>query len=166
MQRGLVVALSVAACGFLLSLVSDGRARLYWPPATWSVQDLPELRGRVALVTGANTGLGFATARELARRGATTFIATRSGAKSAETASKLAAELGASGSNVRALQEGLDLASLASVRSYAAALKKQIKKLDMLVLNAGVMMSPYALTLDGFEQQWGTNHRTLMPPVA
>ena len=155
-RGALLFAALVAVVGFLFSLVGDGRGRLYYPKAGFSLAELPRLQGKVALVTGANVGIGFATAEELARAGATVFVAARDGAKSAEAVSKLQARVPSG--KFKALKEGLELSSFASVRKYAAAFARENKRLDMLVNNAGVMMSPFALTKDGFEQQHAVNH--------
>ncbi|MFF0157836.1 oxidoreductase [Streptomyces sp. NPDC005263] len=118
----------------------------------WSAKDVPDQSGRVAVVTGANSGIGYVTARELARRGARVVLACRSEARGAEAAGRLAAEVpGARAEVVR-----LDLADLTSVREFADAFSYD--RLDLLVNNAGVMALPYATTADGFETQFGVNH--------
>jgi NAD(P)-dependent dehydrogenase (short-subunit alcohol dehydrogenase family) len=114
----------------------------------WTAADVPDQAGRTAIVTGGNTGLGFQVARVLAGHGARAVIASRDSSKAADAA---AAIPGAE--TVR-----LDLASLASVREAAAELRDRYQKLDLLINNAGVMMTPYARTEDGFELQFGTNH--------
>jgi NAD(P)-dependent dehydrogenase (short-subunit alcohol dehydrogenase family) len=111
----------------------------------WTAANLPSFSGRTAIVTGANSGLGEITARELARVGAHVILACRNTAKGD------AAAAGMTGSvEVRAL----DLQNLASVREFAEG----IDKVDVLVNNAGIMAVPYAQTVDGFESQIGTNH--------
>ncbi|MEU0071566.1 oxidoreductase [Streptomyces sp. NPDC006332] len=118
----------------------------------WSAKDVPDQSGRVAVVTGANSGIGYVTARELARRGARVVLACRSEARGAEAAGRLAAEVpGARAELVR-----LDLADLTSVREFADGFSYD--RLDLLVNNAGVMALPYATTADGFETQFGVNH--------
>ncbi|WSQ09046.1 oxidoreductase [Streptomyces sp. NBC_01231] len=118
----------------------------------WSEKDVPDQSGRVAVVTGANSGLGYVTARALARRGARVVLACRSEARGAEAGHRLAAEVpGARADVVR-----LDLADLASVREFADGFSYD--RLDLLVNNAGVMALPYATTADGFETQFGVNH--------
>jgi NAD(P)-dependent dehydrogenase (short-subunit alcohol dehydrogenase family) len=116
----------------------------------WTAADVPGQMGRTAVVTGGNTGLGFQVARVLAERGARVVIACRDTAKGAAAAARIA---GAQPEAVR-----LDLTSLASIREAAAELRSRYEKLDLLVNNAGVMMTPYARTEDGFELQFGTNH--------
>ncbi len=112
----------------------------------WTAADLPSQAGRTIVVTGANSGIGLVTARELARSGARVVLAVRNVAKG-EVA---AAQIGHS-AEVRPL----DLASLASVRAFADAWEGP---LDVLINNAGVMAVPESRTADGFEMQFGTNH--------
>jgi NAD(P)-dependent dehydrogenase (short-subunit alcohol dehydrogenase family) len=114
----------------------------------WTTADVPDLTGRTAVVTGGNTGLGFEVARVLAERGAQVTIACRNLDKA-----QIAAD-----SIPNATIVSLDLASLDSVRAAAAALSTEYDKLDLLVNNAGVMMTPYLGTKDGFELQLGINH--------
>jgi NAD(P)-dependent dehydrogenase (short-subunit alcohol dehydrogenase family) len=118
----------------------------------WSAADVPDQSGRVAVVTGANSGLGLETAKVLAARGATVVLACRD-PKRAEAAAK---EVGAQGGSTELL--GLDLASLESVRAAAAELRERHQRIDLLINNAGVMVPPYGRTSDGFELQLGTNH--------
>ncbi|MFD1939050.1 MULTISPECIES: oxidoreductase [Nonomuraea] len=117
----------------------------------WTAAEIPDLSGKTAIVTGANSGLGMITAGELARRGATTVLACRDTARgeSARKRMLLAAPKGAI--EVRRL----DLADLSSVREFAAGIAGDV---DILVNNAGVMALPYRKTADGFEMQFGTNH--------
>ncbi|GAA2714875.1 MULTISPECIES: oxidoreductase [Streptomyces] len=118
----------------------------------WRASDIPDQSGRTAVVTGANSGIGFVTARELARRGARVVLACRD-----ETRGRAAEELMRSqvpGAEVELAL--LDLADLASVRAFAADLKDE--RIDVLVNNAGVMALPQRQTVDGFEMQFGTNH--------
>ncbi|MEO6789416.1 MAG: oxidoreductase [Ornithinibacter sp.] len=118
----------------------------------WTPQDMPDLTGRTALVTGANSGIGVVEARELAKHGADVVLAVRKTDAGEQVADRIRAT-GASGS-VRV--ERLDLASLDSVRELAARFEGP---LDLLVNNAGVMTPPrYRETQDGHELQFGTNH--------
>jgi NAD(P)-dependent dehydrogenase (short-subunit alcohol dehydrogenase family) len=120
--------------------------------AGWTEKDIPDQSGRTAVVTGANSGIGYVTARELARRGARVVLACRSEARGVEAGDRVAAEV------PRAEVEfaRLDLGDLASVREFAAGFPYD--RLDLLVNNAGVMALPYATTADGFETQFGVNH--------
>ncbi|MFI9766021.1 oxidoreductase [Streptomyces sp. NPDC052415] len=120
--------------------------------AGWSTGDIPDQSGRVAVVTGANSGIGYVTARELARRGARVVLACRSERRGAEAGDRLVTE--APGADVEYAR--LDLGDLASVREFASRLP--YGRLDLLVNNAGVMALPYGTTEDGFERQFGVNH--------
>lgn len=118
----------------------------------WNENAIPDQRGRVAVVTGANSGLGFVTARELARKGARVVLACRSAVRGSEAADRIVAEVpGAEAEFGR-----LDLGDLASVREFAAAFPYE--RLDLLVNNAGLMAMPYGTTADGFETHFGVNH--------
>ena len=117
----------------------------------WTAADIPDQSGRTAVVTGANSGLGLVTARELAREGAEVILACRNTAKGEEAAAAILQEVPGAGVDVRAL----DLAELASVHAFAEA---QTAPVDLLVNNAGVMALPRRPTKDGFEMQFGTNH--------
>jgi NAD(P)-dependent dehydrogenase (short-subunit alcohol dehydrogenase family) len=131
-----------------------GQAAADGPKATWREPDVPGQAGRTALVTGANSGLGFQTARVLAERGATVVLACRDPAKARDAATRIAGTAPRAGLSV----VRLDLASLASVREAAAELRAGHDRLDLVVNNAGLMMPPYGRTEDGFELQFGTNH--------
>jgi NAD(P)-dependent dehydrogenase (short-subunit alcohol dehydrogenase family) len=120
----------------------------------WTEGDTPEQQGRVAVVTGANTGLGYETARVLAERGASVVLAVRDVEKGKRAAARIADT--APGADVT-VQE-LDLTSLESIRAAAAELRASHPKIDLLINNAGVMHPPKQTTRDGFELQFGTNH--------
>ncbi len=122
--------------------------------ARWTTDDVPGQQGRVAVVTGANTGLGFETAQVLAARGGTVVLAVRNVEKGKQAAARIAAA--APGATVT-VQE-LDLSSLESVRAAAAELRAGHPRIDLLICNAGVMYPPKQSTHDGFELQFGTNH--------
>jgi NAD(P)-dependent dehydrogenase (short-subunit alcohol dehydrogenase family) len=122
--------------------------------ATWTSGDVPGQQGRLAVVTGANTGLGFETARVLAARGASVVLAVRDTGKGKQAAARIAAT--APGADV--MVQPLDLASLDSVRAAAAELRARHPRIDLLINNAGVMFTPRQATRDGFELQLGTNH--------
>ncbi|MFF4120444.1 oxidoreductase [Streptomyces sp. NPDC001714] len=112
----------------------------------WNVSDLPALSGRTAVVTGANSGIGFTAADALARAGAHVVLAVRDPERGRAAAARV---------NGSTEVRRLDLADLASVREFAAGWDRP---LDLLVNNAGVMMLPELRTKDGFEMQFGTNH--------
>jgi NAD(P)-dependent dehydrogenase (short-subunit alcohol dehydrogenase family) len=120
----------------------------------WTAADITDQRGRTAVVTGANSGLGRIVARELARHGARVIIASRDSAKGAEAAMDITAAFPSS--TVEAAQ--LDLADQSSIRSFAGRIRESNDHIDLLVNNAGVMAAPYRKTADGFELQFGTNH--------
>ncbi|MFI2235204.1 oxidoreductase [Streptomyces chrestomyceticus] len=121
----------------------------------WTTSHIPDQTGRSAVVTGANSGIGYITARELARRGARTVLACRNEARGQAALARLRSEVPAAEAEFRQL----DLADLASVRAFAAGLDNfDGDRLDLLVNNAGVMALPHRRTADGFEMQFGTNH--------
>ncbi len=122
--------------------------------SSWSAADIPDLSGKTAIVTGANSGIGLETARELARKGARVVMACRNGEKGAAARDDIRAELPGA-----ALELGsLDLADLGSVKRFADAFQKSASRLDILCNNGGVMVPPFGHTVDGFETQFGTNH--------
>ena len=120
----------------------------------WTADDIPDQTGRLAVVSGANSGLGLVTARELARAGASVIVACRNVAKGERAVGEIRAAVPGAAATV----EQLDLAHLASVRDFAARLSDEHDRLDLLINNAGVMAPPRRLTTDGFESQLGTNH--------
>ena len=120
----------------------------------WTTGDIPDQRGRVAVVTGANTGLGYHTAAALAQTGAQVILAVRD----LEKGNLALARIVAAQPDADVTLQELDLSSLASVRAAAAALRKAYPRIDLLINNAGVMWTPKQLTADGFEMQFGTNH--------
>lgn len=122
--------------------------------ARWIEQNIPDQTGREALITGANSGLGFEAARILAKKGARVVLAVRDTAKG----NRAAAEIRASAPRADLTVLALDLASLTSVGSFAGAFLAEHDRLDMLINNAGVMAIPRRETADGFEMQFGTNH--------
>ena len=121
---------------------------------TWTANDVPDQTGRLAVVTGSNTGLGFDTARVLAARGAHVVMACRDTAKADSAAAKIRAQTPGAQVSV----QKLDLGSLASVREAAAEMVAAYPRIDLLINNAGVMYPPKSTTADGFELQFGTNH--------
>ncbi|MER7177842.1 oxidoreductase [Streptomyces mesophilus] len=118
----------------------------------WTAREIPDQTGRTAVVTGANSGIGLAAARELARRGARVLLACRSEARGEEARARIVAEV----PDADVEFAPLDLADLQSVREFAAAFDGE--RLDLLINNAGVMALPYGKTADGFETQFGVNH--------
>ena len=118
----------------------------------WTADDIPDQSGKTAVVTGANSGLGLVDSVELARHGAAVILAVRNKNKGEEAAHEVAAA--ASGPEPEVME--LDLSDLDSVRAFAASLKG--RPIDLLVNNAGIMMTPPRTTADGFELQFGTNH--------
>src|SRR6266436_3269670 len=117
-------------------------------------EDVPGQQGRLAVVTGANTGLGFETARVLAARGASVVLAVRDIEKGKRAAARIAGT--APGATV--MVQPLDLTSLDSIRAAAGELRARHPRIDLLINNAGVMFPPRQATVDGFELQLGTNH--------
>jgi NAD(P)-dependent dehydrogenase (short-subunit alcohol dehydrogenase family) len=121
----------------------------------WDARQIPSLTGELALITGANSGIGFWTAVELARHGAEVLLGCRNAEKGLAALNKLKAEI----PNAKAHVVELDMASLTSIRAFAASFVSSGAPLDILVNNAGVMaIAKRELTVDGFEQQFGTNH--------
>ncbi len=120
----------------------------------WKVNDIPDLSGKIALITGANSGIGYETAKEFARKGIEVILACRSIEKGEEAASTIRTEI----PDAKLKPMVLDLSSLKSVRAFADEFNAAYSRLDILLNNAGIMMVPYGKTEDGFEQQLGTNH--------
>jgi NAD(P)-dependent dehydrogenase (short-subunit alcohol dehydrogenase family) len=120
----------------------------------WTPTHMPDQTGRTALVTGANSGLGFQTSLELARHGARVLMACRNPARADAALGRLRLEV----PNATVELVAMDLASLASVEEAAADVASRVDALDLLVNNAGVMAVPEGRTVDGFETQLGTNH--------
>lgn len=120
----------------------------------WTAADIGDLSDRVAVVTGANTGLGLETARELARNGARVVLAVRNLDRGQAAIDDIRSD---QPDALLDLAE-LDLSSLDSIRTAADALRAEHERIDLLINNAGVMYTPKTLTADGFELQFGTNH--------
>jgi NAD(P)-dependent dehydrogenase (short-subunit alcohol dehydrogenase family) len=118
----------------------------------WTAEDIPDQSGKVAIITGANSGLGRIHALELTRHGAQVVIASRSIDKGEAAAAEIITTVG----GVEPIVRRLDLGNLDSIRAFAGEFKAQ--RIDLLMNNAGVMMTPYGTTSDGFETQFGTNH--------
>ena len=120
----------------------------------WSEADIPDLTHRVAVVTGANSGIGFETARALAQKGARVILGCRSRTLGPKAVARIR-EL-VPGADV--LFDQLDLASLDSIALFAKELTTEVDRVDLLINNAGVMMPPLGYTRNGFELQLGVNH--------
>jgi len=136
---------------------------------SWTAHDIPDQSGRVAVVTGANGGLGLETARELARKGAHVVMAVRNQQKAQEAVE----DIRASASEAALELVSLDLSSQASVRAAAERILLKHEHVDLLVNNAGVMGIPARKTVDGYEMQLGVDHlghwtltALLLPAVA
>jgi len=120
----------------------------------WSIRDIPDLSGRVFVVTGSNSGIGLEAADALAGAGAHVIMACRSAGKAKDAEARIRSHHPRAKIDVRSL----DLSSLASIRAFADAITQEHPTIDVLVNNAGIMAIPRALTADGFEMQFGTNH--------
>ncbi|WP_124713637.1 SDR family NAD(P)-dependent oxidoreductase [Mycolicibacterium nivoides] len=120
----------------------------------WTEADVPDQSGRIAIVTGSNTGLGYETARVLAARGAHVVIAVRNLDKGRQAVDRITAAVPKADLKL----QQLDVGSLDSVRTTAGELKAAYPRIDLLINNAGVMYPPKQTTVDGFELQFGTNH--------
>lgn len=122
--------------------------------SNWNAEHLPDQSGRVAIVTGANSGIGFETARVLANKGATVVMACRNLSKANPKADVIRADHPSG--TVEVME--LDLSDLDSVRRFADAFRASHARLDLLINNAGIMVPPYGKTAQGFETQIGVNH--------
>jgi NAD(P)-dependent dehydrogenase (short-subunit alcohol dehydrogenase family) len=120
----------------------------------WTVGNIPDQSGKVVIVTGSNTGIGFETARMLAENGAKVIMAVRTVEKGEKAAEKIRGKF--AGADVYVME--LNLADLESVKQFAENFKDEFSQIDLLINNAGVMIPPYTKTKDGFELQFGTNH--------
>jgi NAD(P)-dependent dehydrogenase (short-subunit alcohol dehydrogenase family) len=121
---------------------------------SFTEDDVPDLTGRIAVVTGASSGLGLENARALARRGAHVVLATRDPERTAIATERIRRAV----PHASLEHLPLDLADLGSVRGAAEALLAQHPRIDILIANAGVMGTPAMTTVDGFELQMGVNH--------
>ncbi len=120
----------------------------------WTVANMPDLRGKIIVVTGANSGIGFDAARAFVQKGGHLILASRNVQKAETAVSQIKAETPNASTDI--IQ--LDLADLSSVRTFADSFNGKYEQLDLLINNAGVMALPYQQTKDGFEMQFGTNH--------
>ncbi|KZV89346.1 NAD(P)-binding protein, partial [Exidia glandulosa HHB12029] len=132
-----------------MGILSEG----FPPKATWTAKDMPDCTGKVFLVTGGNSGIGFETTKELLRKGGKVYLAARSKAKADEAIAELERETGK-----RPIFHELDLGNLAAVKRSALDFASKESQLDVLINNAGVMVPPVEmLTSDGYDLQFGTN---------
>ena len=120
----------------------------------WTTENISDQRGKVVIITGSSSGIGFEAARVLANKNAEVIVAVRNQQKGDDALNKIKSQN--SSANVKVML--LDLANLKSIKTFADNFKKKHTKLDLLINNAGVMMPPYGKTKDGFELQFGTNH--------
>jgi NAD(P)-dependent dehydrogenase (short-subunit alcohol dehydrogenase family) len=120
----------------------------------WTTADIPDLTGKVIVVTGANSGIGFEAAKEFARKGARTILACRNEERARDALDQIQAEVPQAAAEILLI----DLASMASVREFADRFRENHDRLHVLVNNAGIMMPAYGTTEDGFERQFGINH--------
>jgi NAD(P)-dependent dehydrogenase (short-subunit alcohol dehydrogenase family) len=120
----------------------------------WTIDNIPDLNGKVIIVTGANSGLGYQAAKQFIRNGAQTILACRSVNNAQSALGQIQEEIPKAQAEIMLL----DLASLASVYRFADEFKAKNDRLDVLVNNAGIMWVPYGKTEDGFESHFGTNH--------
>lgn len=122
--------------------------------STWTAENIPDLTGKVAIVTGANSGIGYETARALAGKRAIVILACRNREKGELAVRQICQEHPQSKIELRQL----DLSDLASVQCFADEFTSRYARLDILINNAGIMAPPFGRTIDGFEIQFGTNH--------
>lgn len=120
----------------------------------WSAENIPDQKGKVVIVTGSSSGIGYEAARVIANKGAEVIIAVRSLDKGEAAAQKIRSQY--KDADVKVMK--LDLADLSSVKTFAEEFRSKYSRLDRLINNAGVMIPPYSRTKDGFELQFGTNH--------
>jgi NAD(P)-dependent dehydrogenase (short-subunit alcohol dehydrogenase family) len=120
----------------------------------WDKNDITDQKGRVVIVTGSSSGIGYESAKVLAEKNASVIIAVRNLQKGNAAAGKIKSDH--PHADVKVME--LDLANLESVRRFAERFRESHSRLDLLINNAGVMMPPYTKTADGFELQFGTNH--------
>jgi NAD(P)-dependent dehydrogenase (short-subunit alcohol dehydrogenase family) len=124
------------------------------PGPVWTPENIPVQSGRIVIITGANSGIGFGASRILVQKGATVIMACRNLEKS-----KPALELLNNGNYPgKAVLLKLDLSDFSSIRSFSEDIRNNFPGIDILINNAGIMATPYIKTVDGFEMQFGTNH--------
>ena len=153
-----IAVIGLQVINVLISAYVGGWMAQYISPP-YGFQDVPVLKGKIAIVTGSNIGgIGFSTARELARKGATVILACRSLDKGMEAQALITKELEFVDGAGKAEYIQLDLTSFNQIQQFSRTFKSKYRQLDMLILNAGVVMCPYEETLDGFEMQLGVNY--------
>ncbi len=121
---------------------------------TWNAENIPSQKGRVAIITGSSSGIGYETARVLAHKQASVIIAVRNLDKGNKALAKIRQQY--PDADLKVME--LDVANLAAVKNFTENFKQNYSHLDLLINNAGVMIPPYTKTVDGFELQFGTNH--------
>lgn len=150
-KKVLIGSAAAAAAGLTMyKLIGDNQKN----ELPWTTNRMPDLTGKVFIVTGANSGIGYEAAKAFARKRARVVLACRNQEKAKVALQQLKFEILGAAAEIMLL----DLANLDSVRRFAAAFKAKYDRLDVLVNNAGIMMVPYDTTVDGFERQFGTNH--------
>ena len=120
----------------------------------WTADNIPDQKGKIAIVTGSSSGIGYEAARVLANKNAKVIIAVRNLEKGKKAKTKILSQN--KSADVEVMK--IDLSDLSSVKTFVEEYKREFEKLDLLINNAGVMMPPYSKTKDGFELQMGTNH--------
>jgi NAD(P)-dependent dehydrogenase (short-subunit alcohol dehydrogenase family) len=120
----------------------------------WTLDFIPDLGGKVIIVTGGNTGLGYESVKALAAKGAEVILTSRSHEKGESAKARIIDKV----PEAKIVVMQLDLTDLSSIKKFSEEFKNKYDRLDVLMNNAGIMMSPYFLTKDGFEGQMGTNH--------
>ena len=121
---------------------------------SWTAREIPDLTRKIIIITGANSGIGYESARELTRKGAEVIVASRDPIKAERAILNLKEEI--PGAKLEFIE--LNLANLDSVRKFAEKFKSKYNSLDILLNNAGIMLIPFGKTVDGFENTVGTNH--------
>ena len=120
----------------------------------WTAENIPSQKGKVVVVTGSSSGIGYEAARVLANKDANVIIAVRNLEKGKKAKEKIIAQ----NKDAKVGIMKIDLSDLSSVKTFVEEFKNKFEKLDILINNAGVMIPPYSKTKGGFELQMGTNH--------
>ncbi|RMX67809.1 hypothetical protein KXD40_000646 [Peronospora effusa] len=127
-------------------------------PRNWNASYIASQKGKTVIITGANSGIGYETALELARKGADVVLACRNEGRGIEAQTKLRQVLSTTPDAGNVYFKILDVSDLGSVQKFSDEFKEKHDRLDLLINNAGVMAVPYAKTVDGYERQFATNH--------